>query len=90
VPLLGGRRIPVPAAVVPAVLGAAVLTLAAIMGVWTWNGPENMGHPDAPDGIAYWVMTVCYAPLLLWGPLLAVVTIAYYRRRRRGDARRVL
>ncbi|WP_091105583.1 hypothetical protein [Micromonospora citrea] len=31
---------------------------------------------------SYWVMTLCYAPLLLWGPLLAVVTFAYYRRRR--------
>jgi hypothetical protein len=53
------------------------------MGAFGWNGPENMGHPDAPDGAAYWVMTACYAPLLLWGPLLAVVTAAYYRRRRR-------
>ncbi|MET7971427.1 hypothetical protein [Micromonospora sp. NPDC005305] len=82
VPLLGGRRIPVLAAVVPAALGAAAVTLISVWGAWTWNGPDNMGHPDAPDGIAYWVMTVCYAPLLLWGPLLAVVTAAYYRRRR--------
>ncbi len=28
-------------------------------------------------------MTVCYLPLLAWGPLLTVVTAAYYRRRRR-------
>jgi hypothetical protein len=82
VPFLGGRRIPVWAAVVPAALGATILTVVATMGAWIWNGPENMGHPDAPNGIAYWVMTVCYAPLLLWGPLLAVVTVAYYRRRR--------
>jgi hypothetical protein len=82
VPLLGGRRIPVLAAVVPAALGAAAVTLVTTLGAWTWNGPDNMGHPDGPDGIAYWVMTACYAPLLLWGPLLAVVTAAYYRRRR--------
>lgn len=82
VPLLGGRRIPVPAAVVPAALGAAAVTLITFWGAWTWNSPDTMGSPDAPSGIAYWVMTSCYAPLLLWGPLLAIVTTAYYRRRR--------
>ncbi len=82
VPLLGGRRIPVPAAVAPAALGATAVTLITTWGAWNWNGPENMGNPDSPAGAAYWVMTACYAPLLLWGPLLAVVTIAYYRRRR--------
>ncbi|WP_235787191.1 hypothetical protein [Streptomyces mutabilis] len=25
---------------------------------------------------------VCYAPLILWGPLLAVLTIAYWKRHR--------
>jgi hypothetical protein len=82
VPFLGGRRIPVPAAVVPAALGAAAVTLVTTWGAWGWNGPENMGHADSPAGAAYWVMTACYAPLLLWGPLLAVATIAYFRRRR--------
>lgn len=27
-------------------------------------------------------MTLCYAPLVLWGPLLGAVTVAYWRRRR--------
>jgi hypothetical protein len=27
---------------------------------------------------------VAYAPLVAWGPLLAAVTVAYYRRRRSG------
>jgi hypothetical protein len=30
-----------------------------------------------------WVMTVCYVPVVAWGPLLAVVTTHYYRRRTR-------
>ncbi|MFF7494091.1 hypothetical protein [Streptomyces rubiginosohelvolus] len=49
-----------------------------------------MGHPlrgrpnpRAPEGVHYWVLTICCLPLLPWGPLLAVVTAAYYRRRRR-------
>lgn len=81
VPWLGGRRIPVLAAVVPAALGATAVTLISVFGALTWNSPDTMGSPSAPTGTAYWVMTLCYAPLLLWGPLLAVATTAYYRRR---------
>jgi cbb3-type cytochrome oxidase subunit 3 len=44
------------------------------------------------DGIEYtheaWrvLLVACYAPLVLWAPLLAVVTWAYWRRRR-GEVR---
>ncbi|MFE0175166.1 hypothetical protein ACFWZ2_22880 [Streptomyces sp. NPDC059002] len=86
VPLLGGRRIPTAAAVVPAALGAAVVTLVTVTGAFSWNNSENMGSPEAPDGALWWVMTGCYAPLLAWGPLLAVVTVAYWWRRRHGEA----
>jgi hypothetical protein len=81
-PVVGGRTVPVLAAVVPAALGAAAVTAATVTGAVLWNGPENNGNPDAPQGFAGLVMTVCYAPMLLWGPLLAAVTVAYYRRRR--------
>jgi hypothetical protein len=43
-------------------------------------------NPDMP-GITFsstgWevLFYACYTPLLLWGPLLAAVTVAYYRRR---------
>ncbi|MFD9359061.1 hypothetical protein [Streptomyces sp. NPDC060031] len=80
-PLIGGRRIPPLAAVIPAGLGAAVLTLLGVMGAIGWNDPGNMGAPGSPTGVAYWVMTACYVPLVAWGPLLAVVTVAYHRRR---------
>ncbi|RUP67305.1 hypothetical protein SSPNP10_14175 [Streptomyces sp. NP10] len=76
VPLLGGRRI-------PASTGAALVTLITVLGAFNWNDADNMGAPGAPEGVHYWLMTVCYLPLLAWGPLLAVVTAAYYRRRRR-------
>ncbi|MER6915857.1 hypothetical protein ABT354_29635 [Streptomyces sp. NPDC000594] len=82
VPVLGGRRIPVMAAVVPASLGAVLVTLITVSGAFTWNDTDNMGAAGSPDGGLYWVMTACYVPLLAWGPLLAVVTVAYYRRRR--------
>ncbi len=81
VPFLGGRRVPVLAAVVPAALGAAALTaltVTAACGGWQ----EEMRAADAPKGWSAWIMTVCYLPMLAWGPLLGLVTVAYYRRRR--------
>ncbi|MEV5978916.1 hypothetical protein [Streptomyces sp. NPDC052114] len=84
VPVLGGRTVPVLAAVIPASLGAAAVTFVTVSGAFAWNDSGNMGSAEAPDGALWWVMTACYAPLLAWGPLLAVVTTAYYRRRRHG------
>ncbi|MFD7452601.1 hypothetical protein [Kitasatospora sp. NPDC059827] len=77
-PLIGGRRVAPLAAVVPALLGAAVVMLLTIPRAGGFGGA-----PGAPTGPALFLMDACYAPLLLWGPLLAVVTLAYYRRRRR-------
>lgn len=51
-----------------------------------WFGPENNGDPDAPHGLAGLVMAACYAPLLAWGPMLGIVTVAYYVRRRRHSS----
>jgi hypothetical protein len=91
IPVLRGRRVPTLGAVVPAALGAAVLTL-----LWTWTavslslGLRIDGRPraaDAPLGFSDWqglVAVAAYAPLLAWGPLLGAVTISYWRRRRRG------
>ena len=91
IPVLRGRRVPVLSAVVPAALGAAVLTV-----LWTWTavsmslGLRADGRPqlqDAPLSFGDWqglVAVAAYAPLLLWGPLLRAVTISYWRRRRLG------
>jgi hypothetical protein len=43
--------------------------------------PDLPGCPSPLDGPGAWVAVASYAPLLSWGPLLMVVTIAYYRRR---------
>jgi hypothetical protein len=83
IPRLGGRRIPTMAAVLPASLGALAVTAITVWGALAWNDPGNMGAPESPRGHKYWIMTACYAPLVLWGPLLAIVTVAYYQRRRR-------
>lgn len=92
-PGLRGRRVPTSAAVIPASLGATVLTV-----LWTWVavtfslGLRIDGTPlpaEVPLGFTDWqgwLATIMYAPLLLWGPLLGAVTVAYIRRRRGYDA----
>jgi hypothetical protein len=78
IPVLGGRRIPPSAVIVPAVFGAMALAL-----IWAF------AFRDFPDmgALAFthpaWkvLLIAAYAPLLAWAPLLAAVTYAYYRRR---------
>jgi hypothetical protein len=85
VPRLRGRRIPTSAVVVPAALGALAITFINWTSAAMWFGPENNGDPDAPHGLAGFVMAVAYAPMLAWGPLLGAVTFAYVRRRRAAE-----
>ncbi|RKN45947.1 hypothetical protein D7294_03565 [Streptomyces hoynatensis] len=78
IPFLKGRRIPVNAAVIPAALGALACTVYGVLFVWTTL------HADMEiTRWGEWVMNACYVPLVAWGPLLAVVTLHYRRRRTR-------
>ncbi|MEU2638984.1 hypothetical protein ABZ591_31255 [Micromonospora fulviviridis] len=79
VPRLGGRSIPPPAVITPALLGALAVTALCMMVALAPNGP--LDNPDFPHGTAGMIMNLCYAPLLAWGPLVIAVTIAYARRR---------
>ncbi|HEX2314501.1 MAG TPA: hypothetical protein VHJ17_12230 [Thermomonospora sp.] len=81
IPLIGGREVRPMAAIVPASLGALALTA-----LWTpivFQGFESGSDPELPHGAKAVILWVCYAPLVLWGPLLAAVTVAYAIRRRR-------
>ncbi|WP_210747821.1 hypothetical protein [Actinomadura latina] len=93
VPWVRGRRVPITAAVIPAAVGAAILTV-----LWTVsivNGlvfRETIQGRPLPDGFPIhfgsWegvLGVVAYAPLVAWGPLLGVVTVAYFRRRVRSS-----
>ena len=79
---------PTLAAVVPGAIGAAILTC-----LWTWvfvmlafgrNLEGERLTADSPLNTDTWqgaLVVVAYVPLVAWGPLLAAVTFAYYRRR---------
>ncbi|MFD5423819.1 hypothetical protein ACFWJT_38110 [Streptomyces sp. NPDC127069] len=90
IPILRGRRVPLPAAVIPAALGATILTvLWTTLAVQIGSGVTLQGTPlpdDFPTATLHgWRLgffLATYAPLPLWGPLLTLLTIAYWRRRR--------
>ncbi|MGW1172116.1 hypothetical protein ACWD4P_00165 [Kitasatospora sp. NPDC002543] len=79
IPLIGGRRVRPLAAVVPALLGAVVLTVLGMEGLFgRWA--HNLTEPGSPTGFAAVVMTLAYLPLVAWGPLLGAVALDYARR----------
>lgn len=90
VPLLHGCRVPVKAVVVPAAVGAVLLTLlwtvaaplTEIMDVTIRGDEVPSDYPSKAGGWETAWFYCCYAPLVLWGPLLGVLTVAYGRRRR--------
>ncbi|TFD55297.1 hypothetical protein E3T55_01405 [Cryobacterium frigoriphilum] len=75
-PLIGGRPVHRMAAVIPASIGAALITWISFSQLFLW------GTVDATD---LPLMGLTYAPVLAWGPLLAVATAAYFIRRGRGS-----
>ncbi|MER5847834.1 hypothetical protein ABT126_12435 [Streptomyces sp. NPDC002012] len=82
IPLIGGRAVRPMAAVVPATLGAVALTVMWANVPWWWTYP----HDDMTD-TGDLVVGILYQPLVLWGPLLAAVTVSYYRRHRSPRSR---
>ncbi|MFF8639039.1 hypothetical protein ACF052_33170 [Streptomyces pilosus] len=89
VPFLRGRRVPRRAAVLPATIGAVSLTLlftllfvaSEIRGTTIRGGDLPADYPSRAGGWEAAWFCVCYAPLTLWGPLLGVLTVAYWKRR---------
>ncbi|MFD5203521.1 hypothetical protein ACFWM7_25995 [Streptomyces sp. NPDC058375] len=78
-PFIGGRPVRPMAAVIPAALGALILTLVTFSQLMIWDSVDQ----ESLTGLHRAFMGWCYAPLLLWGPLLAAVTVSYHLRRRR-------
>ena len=79
IPYFGGKRVPRLLAIIPAGTGAVALTL-----LWAsvFSGVGEIFDVYGLGGTARVVVTACYLPLLLWGPLLGAVTLSYARRTR--------
>ncbi|MET8973389.1 hypothetical protein [Streptomyces hydrogenans] len=94
-PFVRGRRVPTMAAVVPAAIGAALLTflwtglalVTQIMGTTIRGDALPVDFPGSAGGWEEVWFHICYTPLILWGPLLAVLTVAYWKRRRAAEHR---
>jgi hypothetical protein len=85
VPIVGGRRVPPVAATVAAATGAVALTIIWTFATLNFFALTVFGTPGHGFVFAngWWeaLLVACYLPLLLWGPLLLLVTWAYFRRR---------
>jgi hypothetical protein len=85
VPLLGGRRMRLWAVALTAGTGSAVLTALWSTLLWAWWAPEADPGSRTMTETGHTVIGLLYVPLAAWGPLLALLTFAYYRRHaRRG------
>lgn len=82
IPLLGGRPVNHGLAVLTASLGA--LTVTVLWWILFFGGLLTSPGPDPGPGVSAGeaAFVACYAPLLLWGPLLAAVTLSYHQRHR--------
>lgn len=79
IPLVGGRRVPTWFAASLGTAGGLGASFFAVMVASGWVA--EMG--SLGDWTAWsWLMTACYAPLLLWGPTVLIVTADFVRRRR--------
>ncbi|MFF1906252.1 hypothetical protein [Kitasatospora sp. NPDC058218] len=91
IPGLAGRRVPPLAAVVPAGLGATVLMVFPYAMVMSALGRKLDGESAEVithgwQTVLFWVS---YLLLVAWGPLLAVLTVHYHRRRGAAGPRAV-
>ena len=84
-PLVGGRRLPVVPVVGLAVAGALGVLAVVALSIAHWSSVSGFaGRATSPWAL---LMVCCYAPAVLWAPLLLAVTVAYARRRRRPQSR---
>lgn len=81
IPLLGGRRLPVWLVAAVAVAGAVIVTGIVGLSIAHWSSVS--GFSDRPTSGWALLMAACYAPAVLWPPLLLATTLAYIRRRTR-------
>ena len=83
IPFLGGRRVPIPLAVVPASLVAVLVTTAGLMFVrLTLTGRLGAILGEGVLSAENWATLAPELLWPLWGAALGAATLAYYYRRR--------
>ena len=83
IPFLGGRRVPIPLAAVPASLVAVLVTTAGLMFVrLTFAGRLGAILSEGVLGAQNWAALAPELLWPLWGAALGAATLAYYYRRR--------
>lgn len=84
VPVLRGRRIPPLVVIVPGTLGGLLFT--ALLVDWALCTFHVAGFSDVPYVNVWWriLASTVSGLITLWGPLVLVLTYAYYRRRCRS------
>lgn len=94
VPGIGGRPVSARAALTASCIGIAILTTvyayAFLNPVFGWREPNDdvPGCPPPNETDGAWIAYASYTPLLLWLPLLTIVTVDYWRRHRKAGAER--
>jgi hypothetical protein len=81
IPWLGGRRVPILLAVIPAGLVSAVVVPAGATYLRIFTSGISTGIPFDAVNWATGAPTLLW---VVWGPLLAAATLAYYLKRRTG------
>jgi hypothetical protein len=79
VPVLGGRRVPTAAALIPAVAGAVLVVAIGVASVINWE--RIIGFAGRPTPGWYELAVAAYLPTLLWGPFVLIAAYGYWRRR---------
>ncbi|MEU0971316.1 hypothetical protein ABZ357_40135 [Streptomyces sp. NPDC005917] len=98
IPLLGGRRVAIKAAVIPATVGATLLVLLAayffldpiLFHIHFTPSIGAKGTATSHLEVSGWsqvLFVACYLPLVAWPVLVGAVTRAYYRRRATTEGR---
>ncbi len=82
-PIVGGRRIPPLAVIIPSTLGGLAATAMYGSTLLTWLNVPGFHGLGFSNGWWEALANVCIAPGILWGPLVLALTYAYYVRRRR-------
>ncbi|MYS82034.1 hypothetical protein GTZ85_17920 [Streptomyces sp. SID5474] len=80
-PIIGGKRIPPLAAIIPATIGGLVLTAVWGSALLAWLHVPGLHALGYSNGWWELLAKVCIIPATLWGPMLLALTYAYYVRR---------